>query len=74
MPFFSAPEFIGSNVPNATADTLVDVVFLDFIQNTVLGALNSVQQERNFSASDVHLYSNLTANQVLGVYAQLTWN
>lgn len=74
MPFFSAPEFIGSNVPNATADTLVDVVFLDFIQNTVLGALNSVQQDRNFSASDVQQYSNLTANQVLGVYAQLMWN
>ncbi|KAF4598848.1 hypothetical protein EYR38_007256 [Pleurotus pulmonarius] len=74
MPFFSAPEFIGSNVPNGTVDTLVDVVFLDFIQNTVLGALNSVQQDRNFSASDVQLYSNLTANQVLGVYAQLTWN
>ncbi|KAG9221328.1 hypothetical protein CCMSSC00406_0009439 [Pleurotus cornucopiae] len=74
MPFFSAPEFIGSNVPNATSDALVDVVFLDFIQNTVLGALNSVQQDRNFSASDVQLYSNLTADQVLGVYAQLMWN
>ncbi|KAF9494150.1 hypothetical protein BDN71DRAFT_1590561 [Pleurotus eryngii] len=74
MPFFSAPGFVGFNVPNATSDTLVDVVFLDFIQNTVLGALNSVQQDRNFSASDVQLYSNLTANQVLEVYAQLMWN
>lgn len=72
LPFFSIPDLIGSNPPNVTDDTPVDLVFVDSIQSQLLGIPNSLGS--NFTNDDVKLYSPILGNQVLGVFAQQAWN
>ena len=74
LPFFSTPDFIGSVPPNVTDDTPIDLVFVDFIESQLLGILNSVSDGQAFTRDDVLPYSPILANQVLGVFAQATWN
>jgi hypothetical protein len=75
LAFHSVPDFIVSDPPANVKDTdPIDLVFVDFIQAQLLTTLNTLQTERNFTASDVSLYSELLANQVLGVFAQSAWN
>lgn len=74
LPFFSSPDFIGSNTPNVTDDTPIDLVFVDFIESQLLEILNSVQNDKNFTGDDVQLYSPVLANEVLGIFAQADWN
>lgn len=78
LPFFSTPDFIGSDPPkNLTADSVapIDLVFVDFIETQLLGILNSVANgTRNFTRDDVQPYSPILANEVLGVFAQQAWN
>ena len=57
-----------------TDDTPIDLVFVDFIESQLLGILNSVQSTKNFTSSDVQLYSPVLANEVLGIFAQADWN
>lgn len=57
-----------------TDDTEIDLVFVDFIEDELLGILNEVQTERNFTGGDVLSYTPVLANQVLGLYAEAAWN
>ena len=57
-----------------TADTPVDLVFVNFIESEVLQIVNSVQNTTNYTKADVQQYSPLLADAVLGVYAQGKWN
>ncbi|KAF9222392.1 hypothetical protein BS17DRAFT_783645 [Gyrodon lividus] len=74
LPYYSVPDYIGSNPPNVTADTPIDLVFVDFIASDVLGILNGLQSEKNYTEADVSLYTPILANEVLGLYAQAEWN
>jgi len=71
---FPLPNYIVSQPPKVSNDTLVDFVFSDFIQPTVLDALNSLQTDKNFTSADVSSYSPVLFNAVLGLYAQQAWN
>lgn len=74
QPFFDSPDFIGSNPPNVTDDTPIDLVFINFIEDQLLETLNSVQSVKTYTDADVSSYSPITANQVLGLFAQKDWN
>lgn len=74
LPYYSVPDFIGSNPPNVTNDTPVDLVFVDFIEAQLLGILNILQNAVNYTTADVLLYSPTLANVALGLYAQAEWN
>lgn len=73
LPYYSVPDFIGSNPPNVTNDTPVDLVFVDFIEAQLLGILNGLQNAVNYTTADVLLYSPTLANVALGLYAQAEW-
>jgi hypothetical protein len=74
LPYYSIPDFIGSNSPNVTDDTPIDLVFVDFIETQLLGILNGLQSEKNYTTTDVSMYSPTLSNVVLGLYAQAAWN
>lgn len=74
LPYYSVPDFIGSNPPNVTNDTPIDLVFVDFIEAQLLGILNGLQNAVNYTTADVLLYSPTLANVALGLYAQAEWN
>ncbi|KAL4249233.1 Calcineurin-like phosphoesterase domain-containing protein [Abortiporus biennis] len=74
LPFFPSPDFIGSNPPNVTDDTPIDLVFVDFIEDQLIEILNSVQSDKVFSSVDVQSYTDVLGNQVLGLFAQHAWN
>jgi hypothetical protein len=74
MPFFSSPPFISSIPPNMASDTLIDLVFVDFIESQLLQVFNTVQMVKTYTGADVLPYSPILANEVLGLYAQVTWN
>lgn len=74
LPYYSVPDFIGSNPPNVADDTPIDLVFVDFIEAQLLGILNGLQNAQNYTTADVSLYSPTLANAALGMYAQGVWN
>ncbi|KAF9047525.1 Metallo-dependent phosphatase-like protein [Panaeolus papilionaceus] len=74
LPFNSVPDFIGSVPPQVSADTPVDLVFVDFIETQLLQILNSLQTTKTFTTTDVQSYSPVLANAILGFYAQSAWN
>ena len=74
LPFFSVPDFISSVPPNVSNDAPIDLVFIDFISSQVLEVLNSIQTFKNYTQADTRSYSPILTNEVLGLYAQVTWN
>ncbi|KAG2138338.1 Metallo-dependent phosphatase-like protein [Suillus clintonianus] len=74
LPYYTAPYYIGSNPPNVTADTPIDLVFLDYLGKEIIGILNSLQKEKNYTMNDISLYSPTLTNEVLGLYARAMWN
>ena len=74
LPFFSTPDFIGSQNPNVTDDTPIDLVFVDFIESQLLGILNGLQSAKNYTETDVLPYTDVLADAVLGIYAEKFWN
>jgi len=74
LPFYEVPDFIGSNPPNVSDDSPIDLVFIDFIESQLLELLNSLQSGKVYTTADVQKYSPFLANQVLGVYAEMAWN
>ncbi|KAJ4496699.1 Metallo-dependent phosphatase-like protein [Lentinula lateritia] len=71
---FDIPDFIGSDTPSLSNDSLVDLVFVDFIQEQLLEILNEVQNATTYTDSDVASYTDVLSNVVLGLYAQHAWN
>ncbi|KAJ3730292.1 Metallo-dependent phosphatase-like protein [Lentinula raphanica] len=71
---FDIPDFIGSDVPSLYNDTLIDLVFVDFIQDQLLEILNEVQNTTTYTDVDVASYTDVLSNAVLGLYAQHAWN
>ena len=75
QPFFSTPDFIGTDAPEGLADDApVDLVFVDFIESQLLQILNSLQTDKAYSKTDVLPYTDVLATAVLGIYAQKYWN
>ncbi|KAK7691826.1 hypothetical protein QCA50_005230 [Cerrena zonata] len=74
LPFFSSPDFIGSNPPAVSDDTPIDLVFVDFIESQLLQILNGVQTAKTFTTADVQVYTPVLSSEVLGLYAQKVWN
>ncbi|KAJ3935973.1 MAG: Metallo-dependent phosphatase-like protein [Lentinula lateritia] len=71
---FDIPDFIGSDTPSLSNDSLVDLVFVDFIQEQLLEILNEVQNATTYTDADVASYTDVLSNAVLGLYAQHAWN
>ncbi|KAF8829441.1 hypothetical protein HHX47_DHR3000938 [Lentinula edodes] len=71
---FDIPDFIGSDTPSLSNESLVDLVFVDFIQEQLLEILNEVQNATTYTDSDVASYTDVLSNAVLGLYAQHAWN
>ncbi|KAJ3909338.1 hypothetical protein F5879DRAFT_791740, partial [Lentinula edodes] len=71
---FDIPDFIGSDTPSLSNDSLVDLVFVDFIQEQLLEILNEVQNATTYTDSDVASYTDVLSNAVLGLYAEHAWN
>ena len=74
QPFYSTPDFIGSNAPDVSDDTPIDLVFVDFIETQLLQILNGLQSDKKYTSADVLSYTDVLANAVLGLYAQKYWN
>lgn len=74
LPFFDSPDFVASDPPPVADDAPIDLVFINFIQDQLLGVLNSVQTQKNFTDADVQSYSPILANEALGLFAQKVWN
>ena len=75
QPFFSSPDFIGTDAPSGLADdTPIDLVFVDFIEDQLLEILNGLQSAKTYTTADVLPYTDTLASAVLGVYAQEFWN
>lgn len=49
-------------------------MFIDFIESDVLDVLNLAQSEVEYTSADVQTYSPLVTNEVLGIFAQISWN
>jgi len=73
IPFFSTPDFVASPNPNVTDDTLIDLVFVDFIESDILTIVSNFWN-KTVTESDVLSYTNTTAAEVFGVFAQQAWN
>ncbi|KAI0767149.1 Metallo-dependent phosphatase-like protein [Fomes fomentarius] len=75
LPFFSAPDFIGTDAPSGLDDDApVDLVFVDFIQSDLLTILNTLQTDKTYAKADVLPYTDVLATAVLGIYAEKYWN
>ncbi|KAG2069137.1 hypothetical protein BDR04DRAFT_1102086 [Suillus decipiens] len=74
LPFYTTPYNIGSNPPNVTADTPIDLVFLDFNGKGMISMLNRLQKDKNYTMHDVLSYSPTLTDEILGLYAQAKWN
>ena len=57
-----------------TDSTPIDLVFVDFIEDQLLGILNTVQTAKKYTEADVQSYTPVLATEVLGLYAQQAWN
>lgn len=80
IPYYSYPNFFQSNgsLPasgNLSSDTTVDLIFLDYIADSVVAVLNGLGL--NFTDSDVTYYlpETFTTNSYLPAYAKIapTW-
>jgi len=74
LPYYSVPDYIGSNPPNMTDDTLIDIVFVKYLATQIISILNTLQNEKTYTTADASLYGPALANAVLGLYAQAMWN
>ncbi|KAG2107489.1 Metallo-dependent phosphatase-like protein [Suillus discolor] len=74
LPYYPVPSYSGSNPPNVTADTPIDVVFLSFLGKEIIGILNGLQKDKTYTMADVSSYSPTLAGDILGLYAQGMWN
>ncbi|KAG1855328.1 Metallo-dependent phosphatase-like protein [Suillus subalutaceus] len=74
LPYYTAPYYISSNPPNVTADTLIDIVFLNYLGEEIIPILNKLQKNKNYTMDDVLSYSPTLTSDILGLYAQAKWN
>ncbi|KAG2046192.1 hypothetical protein BDR06DRAFT_1014935 [Suillus hirtellus] len=74
LPRYPVPLYSGSNPPNVTADTPIDVIFLDSLGKEIISILNSLQKDKTYTMADVSLYSPTLTSDILGLYAQAMWN
>ncbi|KIK45387.1 hypothetical protein CY34DRAFT_801759 [Suillus luteus UH-Slu-Lm8-n1] len=74
LPYYTSPYYIGSSPPNVTADTPIDVVFLNYLGKEIISILNRLQKDKNYTMNDVSLYSPTLTDEILGLYAQAMWN
>ncbi|KAK0191502.1 5'-nucleotidase [Armillaria mellea] len=75
LPFYSVPDFIGSNPPDVSNDTLIDFVFVDFVVDQVVETLNIVQSDKEYTSGDVATWQRIAhLRQPLGIYALSVWN
>ncbi|KAF8504194.1 Metallo-dependent phosphatase-like protein [Hysterangium stoloniferum] len=76
LPFFSSPDFIGSPLPEVPSGSSIDLVFVDFINSDVIQIVNTINAGTgapNVSLTDIKSYSDVLANVMFGLYAELKW-
>ncbi|KAG2141185.1 Metallo-dependent phosphatase-like protein [Suillus bovinus] len=74
LPNYDVPYYIASNPPNVTADTPIDIVFLNYLGEEIINILNRLQKDKNYTMDDVSMYSPMLTSEILGLYAQAMWN
>ncbi|KAG2336182.1 hypothetical protein BDR05DRAFT_897092, partial [Suillus weaverae] len=60
--------------PNVMADMIIVVVFLNYLGKDIIGILNSLQKDKNYTMGDVSSHSPMLTSDILGLYAQAMWN
>lgn len=79
MPYSDQPDYVQSP-PTGNSTTLrpqdrVDVIFLDFVEKSILEILNKLQSDKAYSPADVAPYgSDLTTQELYPLYAQRYWS
>lgn len=79
MPFQRQPDYVASplsgNTTAATPDTLVDVVFVDFIASNIVRLLNAMQKQRVYQTTEAVDYptTRLTTQDLYPIYASKAW-
>ncbi|KDN40783.1 hypothetical protein K437DRAFT_183508 [Tilletiaria anomala UBC 951] len=78
IPYALQPDYIQSpptgNLTVLSDSSPVDVVFVDFIQSSVISILNSLQKDKTYSTADVSVYNSLTTQDLYPKYAEKAWN
>ncbi|KIM60913.1 hypothetical protein SCLCIDRAFT_1216413 [Scleroderma citrinum Foug A] len=67
------PHYL-SSIPPKPANNTVDLVFLDYRVDAIITALNGLDYPKKYTTKDIKLYSNVSSNEVLGLYALTAWN
>lgn len=69
------PEFVGAQphpVPEHD-DTPVDVVFVDFVAESIVQLLNMFDTQRIYTRTELQVWGNVTTELLYSAYAQLHW-
>lgn len=66
------PHYL-SSIPPKPANNTVDLVFLDYRVDAIITALNGLDYPKKYTTKDIKLYSNVSSNEVLGLYALTAW-
>ncbi|KAG2141993.1 Metallo-dependent phosphatase-like protein [Suillus cothurnatus] len=74
LPYYTTPSYISSDPPQVTADTPIDVVFLNYLGEEIIPILNKLQKNKNYTMDDISSYSPVLTDDILGLYAQAMWN
>lgn len=69
------PDYISADpVPTPSDDTLVDVVFVDFIERPLLALLNAADTERHYTQNDTRVWGNASTQWLYPAYAHHAWS
>jgi hypothetical protein len=78
IPYASQPDYVQSppagNSTAVSGTDAVDVIFVDFIENSVISILNGLQTQKNYTTADVSKYNSYTTQDLYPLYAAKAWN
>lgn len=80
MPYVDQPDYVQSppvgNTTGLQPEDKVDVIFVDFIESSILSILNDLQKDVVYTKGDVKPWGsgNLTTQQLYPLYAERFWS
>ncbi|KAH7883393.1 Metallo-dependent phosphatase-like protein [Phlebopus sp. FC_14] len=70
LPDCFPPHYMNSTPPNVPDDTPIDLVFLTHTESVVLANLKKIDPQGTYTPAP---YSNITTNEMFGIYAETYW-